>query len=66
VMGMRLFESEIVFKLSKLLSIVSILAALISESQQPSMMNCDNIRAAAMNSICIRDSLEISDIVVPK
>jgi hypothetical protein len=65
-MGMRLFESEIVFKLSKLLSIVSILAALISESQQPSMMNCDNIKAVAMNSICIRDSLEISDIVVPK
>ena len=55
VAGIRLFVSEIVFKLFKLLSIVSIFAALISESQQPSMMNCDNIRAVAMNIIYIRE-----------
>jgi len=66
VAGIRLFESEIVFKLFKLPSIVSIFAALISESQQPSMINCDNIRAVAMNSICNRDSLNILDIVMPK
>jgi hypothetical protein len=58
VAGMRLFVS--------LIRLVSILAALISESQQPNIMNCDNIRAVAMNSICNRDSLKMSDIVVPK
>jgi hypothetical protein len=63
VAGVRLFVSKMVFKLLKLLSSV---AVPISESQQPSMINCDNIRAVTMNSICIRDSLEISDIVVPK
>jgi hypothetical protein len=62
-MGIRLFVSEIVFKLFKLLSSV---AVPISESQKPNMMNCDEIRAIAMNSVCHRDSLKISDIVVPK
>jgi hypothetical protein len=37
----------------------------ISESQKPNMINCDEIRAIAIN-IYNRDSLKISDIVVPK
>jgi hypothetical protein len=66
VAGIRPFVSERVLKLFKPLSVVSIFAALISESQQPSITNCDNITAVAMNSICTQDSFEISDIVAPK